>query len=207
MTGTATFRISDYDCVGFDLDNTLLRYKIADMVQLEYEALARFLVDSKGYAGDALLRPHTEQLDFLQRGLILDLRRGNVLKVAADGFIRRAAHGTRFLSDAEVVEVYGAARHWSEIDAYAGNLLYTWEGPAAQSMRTLLDYFDLPFSLLFGRCVDELDAERRRRGETVAAGVNTYDIWPDILEGVYQLYSREHFQVSKHLTHSMVSTL
>lgn len=192
MTGTATVRISDYDCVGFDLDNTLLRYRIGAMATLQYEALARFLVERKGYAGPSLMRPFAEQLDFLQRGLILDLRRGNVLKVSAGGYIRRAAHGTRFMSDAEVASVYGAERRWSEIDAYAENLLCTWEGPAAQSMRTLLDYFDLPLSLVFGRCVDEVDAQRG----AVALAECSYDIWPDILDGVFQLYSREHFQVS-----------
>lgn len=28
MTGTDLFRVSDYDYVGFDLDNTLLQYKV-----------------------------------------------------------------------------------------------------------------------------------------------------------------------------------
>lgn len=191
MTGTETFRISDYDCVGFDLDNTVLRYKIAAMVRLEYDVLARYLVERKGYAGARLLRPLDEQLDFLQRGLIIDLRRGNVLKVAADGFIRQAAHGTRFLSDAELVRVYGADRRWELVEAYRADLLHTWDGPAAESMRTLLDFFDMPLSVLFGRCVDTADEGREVDLTTVQ-----YNIWPDILEGVFQVYSREHFEVS-----------
>lgn len=32
MTGTDLFKISDYDYVGFDLDNTLLQYKVRVMI-------------------------------------------------------------------------------------------------------------------------------------------------------------------------------
>lgn len=190
MTGTDTIRISDYDIVGFDLDNTLVRYKITAMVQLQYKALASHLVAHCGYSGDVLLRPLDEQLDFLQRGLIIDLRRGNVLKVSADGYIRRAAHGTRFLDDAGIVSVYGTARTWAPVVAYTEDLLSTWNGPNADEMRTLLDFFDLPISVLFGRCVDAIDASR----QTEPAADCTYDILPGILEGLNLIYSREHFQ-------------
>lgn len=198
MTGSDTFRISDYDIVGFDLDNTLVRYKITAMVQLQYEALASHLVTHGGYSGDVLLRPLDEQLDFLQRGLIVDLRRGNLLKVAADGYIRRAAHGTRVMDDASIASVYGAARKWAPVVGYTEDLLSTWNGPCADEMRTLLDYFDLPVSVLFGRCVDAIDARRREKqaladgGEELAA--YTYDILPGIVDGMNLLYGRHHFQ-------------
>lgn len=39
----------DYDCIGFDLDHTLCRYNIGPMVRLEYDLLATFLVEKRGY--------------------------------------------------------------------------------------------------------------------------------------------------------------
>lgn len=197
MTGTDTIRISDYDIIGFDLDNTLVRYKITAMVQLQYKALASHMVANCGYSGDVLLRPLDDQLDFLQRGLIIDLRRGNVLKVAADGYIRRAAHGTRFLDDAGIVSVYGTARKWAPVVTYTEDLLSTWNGPNADEMRTLLDFFDLPLSVLFGRCVDAIDAGRQPEPAGDSSDDQTectYDILPGILVGLNQIYSREHFQ-------------
>lgn len=190
MTGTDTIRISDYDVIGFDLDNTLLRYKVSAMVKLEYECLAKYLVDKKGYSPKHLLKPLEDDLEFLQKGLILDLARGNVLKVSADGFIRKATHGTRFMDDTEICRVYGPDRKWDLLVDYTENMLLTWNGPLSKSMRSLLDYFDMPASLVFARVVDTLDEQ-----DGFATQGREYDIWVDILEGIYSLYSGEHFQV------------
>lgn len=70
LNGMDIMKLSDYDCIGFDLDNTLLRYKLTAMVELEYDVLANFLVTTKGYPPHRLLRPMQENIDFLQRGLI-----------------------------------------------------------------------------------------------------------------------------------------
>lgn len=189
MTGTDTFRICDYDIIGFDLDNTLLRYKVSAMVQLEYEVLANYLVQNKGYSGKHLLRPFADGLDFLQKGLIVDLKRGNILKVSGDGYIRKASHGTRFMDDSEICSVYGVERKWDLVAQYTKDLLSTWNGPCADSMRSLLDYFDMPAALIFARCVDTLDESKPKADEP-------YDLWNDILDGIYSMYSREHFQVN-----------
>ncbi|XP_050457360.1 uncharacterized protein LOC126854541 isoform X1 [Cataglyphis hispanica] len=76
------FKFTDYDCIGFDLDNTLLRYNITNLVQREYEILARFLVDERKYSAKHLLKPLTDNdLDFMQKGLLLDAERGNILRI------------------------------------------------------------------------------------------------------------------------------
>lgn len=189
MTGSDTFKISDYDCIGFDLDNTLLRYKLTAMVDLEYKCLVKYLIEHKGYSGKYLLEPL--QIDFLQKGLIIDFSRGNILKINADAFIERATHGTRFLSDAEIVKYYGEERKWSELVDFTKDLLIAWNGPAAEKLRTLLDYFDMPTSLVFARIVDTLDEEVG--GEKLVS----YNIWPDILDGLLHMYTREHFSTNK----------
>lgn len=70
LNGMDTIKLTDYDAIGFDLDNTLVRYQLTEMVDLEYKVLAQFLITSKGYASQRLLRPMNENIDFLQRGLI-----------------------------------------------------------------------------------------------------------------------------------------
>lgn len=65
-----TVKLTDYDAIGFDLDNTLVRYQLTNMVDLEYNVLAQFLINTKGYASHRLSRPMLESIDFLQRGLI-----------------------------------------------------------------------------------------------------------------------------------------
>lgn len=187
LTGSDVLRISDYDCIGFDLDNTLLRYNLSEMVALEYEVLSHFLVERKGYSSKYLYRPMRENIDFLQKGLIIDFAKGNVLKIAWDGFIQRASHGTRQLSDEQIVEIYGEARKWSATDGFCQDLLAAWHSNLSLEMRTLLDYFDMPASLVFARIVDTLDAEA---SEPIAK----YNIWPDILDGLGEIFTREHFE-------------
>jgi 5' nucleotidase family len=144
MSGTDLFKINDYDCIGFDLDNTLVRYDITNMVKLEYEVLAKYLVEQKGHAKEFLYKPYDEGVDFLQKGLVLDFHRGNLLRLGADGFIQRAAHGTKLMTDAEIVADYGAGRQWDVTTEYAKNMMVAWNTPLEKKMRTLLDYFDMP---------------------------------------------------------------
>lgn len=74
------FSFDSYDLIGFDLDNCLVRYNVKNMINLEYNCLAEFLV-KKGYSKDALLKPLEEDTDFLQKGLILDFEKGNLLRI------------------------------------------------------------------------------------------------------------------------------
>ncbi|XP_011158537.1 5'-nucleotidase domain-containing protein 1 [Solenopsis invicta] len=185
-----SFKFTDYDCIGFDLDNTLLRYNVTNLVHIEYEILARFLVDKRGYNGKHLLEPLTDDvLDFMQKGLLLDFERGNVLRVSPDGVIRRACHGSRLLNTEQIKEIYPEQRS-EATDAFCRDVMATWNGPLSKKVRSLLDYFDIVSSVAFARAVDTLDEEH-------GSPLDKYDIWPDILDGLTYMFTREHFQSNK----------
>ncbi|XP_055637582.1 5'-nucleotidase domain-containing protein 1 isoform X1 [Toxorhynchites rutilus septentrionalis] len=184
MTGADTFRFADYDCVGFDLDNTLLRYQIGNMMELEYEIMSKFLVEQRGYSGKYLLQ--APDIDFLQKGLIIDFERGNVLKVGPDGTIHQATHGTQKMVESEIIAYYGDEKKWEVTTEYCENMLVAWNGPLSEKMRTVLDYFDICATLLFGRIIDTLDEDSHER-------IGRYNIWPDVLDALVYMYSREHF--------------
>lgn len=181
-----TFRLSDYDCIGFDLDNTLCEYRIGPMVQMIYNVLSDYLLKNyNNYSATHLHQPI--DFDFFQRGLIIDAEKGNILKINGDGRILRAAHGTKFMSDEEIVSVYGPGRSWSVTDLFVQNFIETWNGPIAEKIRPLLDFFDIPVSLVFGRCIDGIDEVCRPQ---------TYNVWPDILNGLIYMYSRDNFSAN-----------
>jgi HAD superfamily 5'-nucleotidase-like hydrolase len=187
MSDTNIFNLNLYQCIGFDLDNTMLRYKVYPMMELIYDSLAEYLCSHKNYSKKYLLKPMKEDLDFIQKGLILDCDRGNVLRICPDGFIQIASHGTKFLSASEIEKCYGAKRHWETTDEYAKCPLVAWNGELSQKIRTTLDYFDMPAALIFARIVDSLDKENGGKQPK-------YNVWPDILEALVAIYSREHFE-------------
>lgn len=182
----SVFRFGDYDCIGFDLDNTICRYKLAQMVKLEYGVLAEYLVTQKGYNADYLMEPLEGNLDFLQKGLVLDFHRGNILKLGSNGYISKGSHGTNFLTDAEIESIYGPDRKWDMSVAFCQDMLEAWSGPLSERIRKVTDYFDMSVSVVFGRIVDSLDAREGNKLES-------YNVWPDILDGLAYMFRRENF--------------
>lgn len=156
------------------------------MIPLEYKLLTTFLVEHKNYP-PALLNNCEFNRDFLQKGLIIDAERGNILKLSDVGEILRATHGTKLLSKQEIKSTYGAEMKWDIALDYIQDPLSAWNGPVSEKLRALLDYFDISSSLVFGHAVDVLDKEFEFKGK------NDYKVWSDILEGLIQIYTREHF--------------
>ncbi|XP_050441388.1 5'-nucleotidase domain-containing protein 1 [Adelges cooleyi] len=177
-----SFKITDYDCIGFDLDNTICEYRIAPMIQMIYQVITEYLINNFNYSSDHLRKP--VDYDFLQKGLILDIERGNILKLNSNGQIVKASHGTRFMHDHEIISTYGPQRKWSVTDSFVENFMNTWNGPLSKKIRPLLDYFDMPISLVFARCIDSVDDQ---------GPPNTYDVWPHVFNGLHNMYSRENF--------------
>ena len=182
------FRILDYDIIGFDLDGTLLRYDLNHMVPLEHELLIKFLVNERNYPKQLLERKFDAK--FVQKGLIIDAHRGNLLKMNEDGTILRVSHGTKFLSDKEIVEVYGESRQCSYVQTFVKDPLSAWNGPLTEKLRALLDYFDMGAALVFAQTVDVLD-ELSNRGDNLQR--EDYKIWPDMLDGLIKIYTRDNF--------------
>lgn len=184
------FKFTDYNCIGFDLDNTLLRYNLTNLMHMEYEILARYLVDKRKYSERHLLKELTKNdLDFMQKGLILDCEKGNILRIDADGTICKACHGTRLLSRKEIEEIYPEQK-WELTDLFCRNMLEAWNGPLSMKMRSLLDYFDIPAGLIFARIIDSLDEEREIQSVK-------YNVWPDILDALVYMFSTKHLQPDK----------
>lgn len=93
--------------VGFDMDYTLAQYKPETFESLAYEGTVKKLVHDLGYP--------TELLDWLfdskymVRGLVLDKKRGNILKMDRHKYVKVAYHGFRELSKEDKVATYGSA--------------------------------------------------------------------------------------------------
>ncbi len=187
--------IDDYDCIGFDLDHTLCRYNVGPMVRLEYDLLADFLVNKKGYDPAIRERSFERDRDLVCKGLTLDCERGNLLRLAADGFILGACHGTRRMSDSDVEREYGRCRKRHPGPGYTQHLAE--HGPQGmvdfgQLLHSFMDYFDMAAPLLCARIVDVVD-EINNGGRPMAE----YFFWPDVQEGLKHMFIRTNFATDR----------
>uniref|UniRef100_A0A0A9WU33 5'-nucleotidase domain-containing protein 1 n=1 Tax=Lygus hesperus TaxID=30085 RepID=A0A0A9WU33_LYGHE len=183
------FLFCDYDFIGFDLDNTLCEYNLNEMVRMEYNVMSDFLV-SKGYPQETLKATLDDfSIDFMQRGLILDFERGNIIKLDRNGGIMKATHGTKPLERDAIVDIYGPRNSNCPLMVkIKSNLTDAWAPECISKYRLLLDYFDIPASLAFARCVDVVD--QRGENEFVKCG-------EDVRSALVHMYSRAHFSNEK----------
>ncbi|XP_057595691.1 5'-nucleotidase domain-containing protein 1 isoform X2 [Hippopotamus amphibius kiboko] len=112
------FSLAACDVVGFDLDHTLCRYNLPEVARLIYDSFAQFLVKEKGY-DEELLTVTPEDWDFCCRGLALDLEDGNFIKLADNGTVLRASHGTKMLPPEVLAEEYGR-KEWKHFTPDSG---------------------------------------------------------------------------------------
>lgn len=189
------FKFTDYDCIGFDLDNTLVRYKLSELMNLEYDMLSRYMIDVKGYDSKHLKKPFKADIGLIQRGLLVDFDRGNLVQLGSQGVVVKASHGTKFLCNSEIEDMYGPRRIWEEGAMYMRDPIEAWRGPLSNKLRALLDYFDAPSALVFARIINSIDESGNKPLK--------YNVWPDILDGLIYMFNPENFYLGEGYFHSM----
>jgi HAD superfamily 5'-nucleotidase-like hydrolase len=90
---------ANVEAVGFDMDFTLAQYN-EDFDLLAFEGAKRKLVDVLHYPNEVLDFEYNP--DLIRRGLIIDKRRGNIVKIDRHKYVRRGFHGMQELADRRV---------------------------------------------------------------------------------------------------------
>ncbi|WP_408610128.1 HAD-IG family 5'-nucleotidase [Legionella jordanis] len=90
--------------IGLDMDHTLIRYNTRNFEALVYELVVEKLIKNKNYPTD--IRKFKFIFDDAIRGLIIDSKNGNILKLSRYAAIRQSYHGTKEISFAEQKEIY-----------------------------------------------------------------------------------------------------
>ncbi len=131
-----TLNLRSVRAIGYDMDYTLVDYRVAAFEQMVY-AQARERLASEGWpVEDMAFDPR-----MVTRGLVIDTELGNLVKANRFGFVKRAMHGTRMLEHAE------------QRDAYAQTLVDLGD-PRWVFLNTL---FSLSEGCLYAQAVDLLD--------------------------------------------------
>ena len=92
--------------LGFDMDHTLVRYDTQAFEESTHKIVLEKLVATKGYHKKILSL--TFNYDLAIRGLVLDKKKGNLLKLSRHGAIRTSMHGTQAIDYPTQKKIYGS---------------------------------------------------------------------------------------------------
>jgi 5'-nucleotidase len=156
-----TLNLRSIRAVGFDMDDTLIHYRVRAWEQRAYDQARSALAERGWPVEDLEFDP-----DFVSLGLVLDLELGNIVKANRFGYVMRAYHGTHLLQFEEQRQVYS-------------RVLVDLEEPRWVFLNTL---FALSQATLYGQLVDRLDEGRLDPGVGYPA---LYDIIRAALDYVH----------------------
>ena len=142
--------------IGFDMDYTLVIYRKELIENLAFRETIKKLIELKGYP------PDIDRLEYdprsVIRGLVVDRKLGNILKIDQFGYVCKVFHGHTKLPSQDRLQTYAGSRIRLNTDRF-------------HSVDTL---FDLPGTHLFSEMVHCLDL-RAGSGQT-----DYWKLWEDI---------------------------
>ncbi len=96
-----TLNLRSIAAIGYDMDYTLVHYDVEKWERLAFGFVRDELLKLGWPVGDV-----TFDQTLVTRGLILDLKLGNIVKANRFGYVKRACHGTQMLSFEEQRHIY-----------------------------------------------------------------------------------------------------
>jgi HAD superfamily 5'-nucleotidase-like hydrolase len=140
-----TFSLSSCDWIGFDLDHTLIRYRLIELHTLIYESMCQYLFDTFNYNSNLLQIPYDNY--FGVKALIYDSLYGNLIQLDSNGLVHTALHGVNTrLSSKTIKEIYP-------------NALEDIEEDTSERFFCIFTYFEHSVSYLIAHIVDLIDQE------------------------------------------------
>ncbi|XP_024520230.1 cytosolic purine 5'-nucleotidase isoform X2 [Selaginella moellendorffii] len=97
-----TLNLRSIAAIGYDMDYTLIQYNVNAWEGRAYK-YGMDNLRSMGYPVDGL----KFDPELVIRGLIMDKEKGNLVKADRFGYVKRAMHGTRMVSNRTISEIYG----------------------------------------------------------------------------------------------------
>jgi len=167
-----TLNLRAIRAIGYDMDYTLVHYRVDEWERQAYEHLRRKFIDLGWPVEDLAFDP-----TLIVRGLVIDTELGNILKANRFGYVKRAFHGTRQLDFEEQRRAY--ARTIVDLGdrryVFLNTLFALSEGCMYAQLVDRLDRRELPevlgYADLYERTrhlIDEAHMEGVLKGEILA---------------------------------------
>jgi HAD superfamily 5'-nucleotidase-like hydrolase len=134
--GNRTLNMRSIRAIGYDMDYTLIHYRVDEWERRAFEHTRARLSDAGWPVDDLVFDPES-----VIRGLTIDLELGNLVKPTRFGYVIKAAHGTKFLEFDRLRRDYeGTAVDLSERRWVFLNTLFSMS--EASLFAQLVDLFD-----------------------------------------------------------------
>ena len=157
-----------YHAVGFDMNHTLVRYRLKPFVKHLYEAMCVFLVNQRGYTQDVFPADEAEEHRVFAMFFraVFDHKTGFLLKMSGTQQVMRAFSGFERVSDEEILRVYGNPPTLQNYDPQDSH---------SQGITTFDEYHAAVRSPLLARLV-----ELRKKGNAHLAAKDFREIVADV---------------------------
>eukprot|EP00055_Hartaetosiga_balthica_P014000 m.74531 g.74531 ORF g.74531 m.74531 type:complete len:522 (-) comp8454_c0_seq1:2824-4389(-) len=167
--------LRESDWIGFDLDHTAVRYNVPELAHLVHDAMARFVVEYRGYTKDVFCvssMPH-----FFARGLYFDCETGCFLRLSSEGAVLSASHGTNPLSQDEIKDMFcSTPKQKKKLSNVINSLV---RGEKVKNGFFFVTFFDIPAASILASMVDDVDIRvkaYRKEHPSVEGNDGDYDI-------------------------------
>ncbi|WP_133130992.1 HAD-IG family 5'-nucleotidase [Legionella yabuuchiae] len=125
--------------IGLDMDHTLIRYKTENFERLVYKLVIEHLIQEKNYP--EAIKAFKFKFEDAIRGLVVDSKNGNILKLSRYAAIRQSFHGTKPIKFTDQKEFYRS-------------IYVDLNDPNYMAIDTS---FSIAFCVLYGQLVDYKD--------------------------------------------------
>ncbi|XP_054155583.1 5'-nucleotidase domain-containing protein 1-like, partial [Oppia nitens] len=186
-----TFNLNNYNMIAIDMDNTLVKYQLNNSLQLTHTILQDILVDRYGYPADI---KQQFQPKFNQKGLVVDKRRGNILKLDANYRVMVAKHGFTDLDAVTIDAIYGTDKVHDELKQMPQRLnMGTIGTDQVFDYYVIRDYFSVPSAQIFAQIVSVTD---QLGAELSPVNGNYRRIWLDVYNSIGLMYGNNGLKTS-----------
>ncbi|EGG15146.1 putative 5'-nucleotidase [Cavenderia fasciculata] len=173
-------QLKNLDCIGFDMDMTIVRYHNVELQLLVNQCMSKTLAPKFPHLANDKL-----ELEICHRGIILDLDTGYILKLGSNKRVLKAFFGSQAVDKKTILETY-------ESQPIPENRpLHSFNGSSTSRFFALISYFDIPAASLWVHHIDHLVKQgvtvtRPLMLEFLQALIDTFNIhFTDFYKGEY----------------------
>jgi HAD superfamily 5'-nucleotidase-like hydrolase len=141
-----TLNLKKIKYIGLDMDHTLIRYKTENFERLSHGKIIEKLIASKGYPEQ--IRNLQFDASFALRGLVVDRKKGNLLKLNRYTAIRTAFHGLKQIDYKTLQKMYRSTYIDLSKDDYAA-VDTTFSYSFAMAFSQMVEFKDSNLQLKF----------------------------------------------------------